>query len=272
MPYTYSIAEMMRLADVLREPVMSTAIQVLKLPLGSRGLDAGCGIGSNALRLAEAVGPQGHVAALDISTEFLACAKEAADKSGLSTRISLHEGDVSRLQFDDQSFDWVWSSDCVGYPFGQRRSALDEFVRVARPGGTIAILGWTFQQVLPGYPMLEARLNANYARIASHVDEKKPEMHFMHSLGWFEEKGLSDLAVQNFAGNIQAPLDEDARKAMVAVFEMLWAQPQSESSAEDWAEYERLCRPDSPDFILNTPDYCAFFVYTMFCGKVPEHP
>jgi demethylmenaquinone methyltransferase/2-methoxy-6-polyprenyl-1,4-benzoquinol methylase len=38
----------------------------------------------------------------------------------------------------------------------------------------------------------------------------------------------------------------------------------------DMLEYQRLCQPDSADFILNLPDYYAFFTYKMFQGKVPE--
>lgn len=34
-------------ANPIREPVLSSAVQALHLPLASRGLDAGCGIGVN---------------------------------------------------------------------------------------------------------------------------------------------------------------------------------------------------------------------------------
>jgi len=53
-----------------------------------------------------------------------------------------------------------------------------------------------------------------------------------------------------------------------ATFQMLWGEAQSELTPEDWAEYQRLCQPESPDFILNLPDYYAFFTYSMFRGKV----
>jgi demethylmenaquinone methyltransferase/2-methoxy-6-polyprenyl-1,4-benzoquinol methylase len=36
----------------------------------------------------------------------------------------------------------------------------------------------------------------------------------------------------------------------------------------DRAEYQRLCKPESPDFILNLADYYAFFTYSMFRGVV----
>jgi ubiquinone/menaquinone biosynthesis C-methylase UbiE len=63
---------LLSVSDPLRESVIRRAIQALQLPQGSRGLDAGCGIGLQALLLVEAVGSQGHVTGLDVSPEFLA--------------------------------------------------------------------------------------------------------------------------------------------------------------------------------------------------------
>jgi demethylmenaquinone methyltransferase/2-methoxy-6-polyprenyl-1,4-benzoquinol methylase len=77
-------ARMLSLADFLRELAIRSAIQALQLPSGSRGLDAGCGIGSHTLLLAEAVGPAGHVTGLDLSPEFLAHAREIAKRSSLN--------------------------------------------------------------------------------------------------------------------------------------------------------------------------------------------
>jgi len=55
----------------LQEPIFRRAIHALDLPPGSRGLDVGCGIGLQAILLAEAVGPAGHVTGIDLSPEFL---------------------------------------------------------------------------------------------------------------------------------------------------------------------------------------------------------
>jgi hypothetical protein len=58
------------------------------------------------------------------------------------------------------------------------------------------------------------------------------------------------------------------RNALTALLEMRWPGVQSEVTPEDWAQYQRLSEPESPDFILDLPDYYAFFTYTMFQGKV----
>jgi demethylmenaquinone methyltransferase/2-methoxy-6-polyprenyl-1,4-benzoquinol methylase len=64
-------AQKLALSDLLREQVIRSAIRALELPLGSLGLDAGCGIGSHTLLLAEAVGPGGRVIGLDLSSGLL---------------------------------------------------------------------------------------------------------------------------------------------------------------------------------------------------------
>ncbi len=261
-------AHKLYLSDFLRAPIIRSAIQALQLPSGSRGLDAGCGIGSHTLLLAEAVGPGGHVTGLDLSPEFLVHAREIANKSSLSEQVSFLEGDVNKLPFDDDTFDWVWSVDCVGYAPLEPLPLVKELARVVKPGGSVAILGWSSQQLLPGYPLLEARLNATSLGIAPFVKGKRPELHFLRALGWFCDAGLEEPTAQTFVGDFHAPLSDDVRSALMSLFQMRWGEPKSEVTREDWTEFQRLCQPGSPDFILNLPDYYAFFTYSMFRGKV----
>jgi demethylmenaquinone methyltransferase/2-methoxy-6-polyprenyl-1,4-benzoquinol methylase len=251
----------------LREPVLRSAIQALRLPSGSRGLDAGCGIGLQTLLIAEIVG-SGHITGLDLSPELLAHAKKIVQKAGFSERISFQEGDVDKLPFEDDTFDWAWSADCVGYAPMDPLPPTRELKRVVKPGGSIAILAWSNEKILPGHPLLEARLNATSAGIAPFVEGKKPEAHFLRALGWFREAGLENPTAQTFVGDAHAPLTDDLRRALQALFQMRWPGVKSEVSQEDWVEYQRLCLPESPDFILDHPDYYAFLTYSMFHGKV----
>ena len=91
----------------------------------------------------------------------------------------------------------------------------------------------------------------------------------MRALGWFREAGLEDPTARTFAGEVYAPLSDDFRSALIALFQMRWPGVESELAEEDWAEYRRLCLPESPDFILNLPDYYAFYTYSLFSGTVP---
>jgi demethylmenaquinone methyltransferase/2-methoxy-6-polyprenyl-1,4-benzoquinol methylase len=268
---TDAYIQKMAVTDPLMEPTVYAAIQALQLPSGSHGLDAGCGIGLQALLLAGAVGPTGRVTGLDISPGFLLHAEEIVKKSGLSDRISFKEGDVRELPFDDHTFDWAWNSSCVGYAaFLEPQPALQELARVVKPGGSVAIFAWSSEKFLPGYPLLEARLNATASGIAPFLKGKKPERHFLRALGWFRHAGLEEPTVRTFVGDAFSPLSDALRDALIALFEMRWPGVESELTQEDRAEYRRLCLPESPEFILNHPDYYAFFTCSMFCGKVAK--
>ena len=257
-------------ANPLREPALRSIIESLQLPRGSHGLDAGCGIGLQAFLLADAVGPAGHVTGLDIMPELLNYGEDLASRAGLSERVTFRLGDVSCLPFEDNTFDWAWSADCIGYPAGDLAPLLQELMRVVRPGGSVILLGWSSQQLLPGYPLLEARLNATCSGYIPFFKEQRPEVNFMRALTVFRNGGLEETTAQTFVGDVRSPLSNDERTALTSLFLMLWGAPQPEASAEDLVEYKRLCTPGSTEFILDVPDYYAFFTNTMFCGRVPK--
>ncbi len=256
----------------LRDRVIRESIQAMQLPLGSHGLDAGCGIGLQALLLAEEVGPQGHVTGLDIKPEFLIHAKKLAEKVGLSEQVTFKLGDIHKLPFEDNFFDWLWSADCVGYPAEKPLALMNEIARVVKPGGQIGLLIYSSQMLLPGYPLLEARLNATSAGIAPFHTRMGPEIHYLRALGWFREVGLEEASVRTFVESFHTPIDEKMRDALFALIEMRWEGAESEVSSDVWSEYQRLSQPDSPDFILKLPDYYAFFTYSLFLGRVPRKP
>ena len=265
---TDSYMHSLLVANPLRESTLRAVIATLQLPFGSRGLDAGCGIGLQCLLLAEAVGPIGHVTGLDVSTEFLNRGDEIVKEAGLSERISFQEGDVANIPFASNTFDWAWSADCIGYGPWEPLPLLKELARVVKPGGIVAISAWSSENLLPGYPRLEARLRATSASIAPFVHGKKPETHFLRALSWFRKiEELKEPRAKVFADSFYAPLSSEIRNALVSLFDMRWPDVELELSSDDQTEFRRLCQADSPDFILNLSDYYAFFTHTLFWGK-----
>ncbi len=257
-------------ANPIRKPILRAEIETLQLPSGSKGLDAGCGIGLQCLQLAEAVGLTGHVTGIDVSSEFLDFGRDIVKDAGLLDRISFQEADISDLPFSDNTFDWAWSTDCVGYGPWKPMPLLKELARVVKPRGIIAISAWSSENLLPGHPGLEARLRATSAGIAPFIKGKNPDTHFMRALNWFRKVGLKEPRAKVFADSFYSPLSHEIRDALKSIFDMRWPDVELELSSADQKKFRRLCLPDSSEFILNLPDYYAFFTYTLFWGKTTK--
>jgi demethylmenaquinone methyltransferase/2-methoxy-6-polyprenyl-1,4-benzoquinol methylase len=123
----------------------------------------------------------------------LVCAKDIAKKAGLSERISFREGDINKLPFDDATFDWAWSEDCVGYAPIEPLPLVKALARVVKPGGSVIILAWSCEKLLPGHPLLEARLNFG-CTVPIHATVPRGDQEFVYHRG---------LAVFGAAGNAQ---------------------------------------------------------------------
>ncbi len=123
--------------------------------IGLRGdervLDLGCGRGAVLLTAAKFV-PRGKVVGVDIwradqTGNSLQATWKNAHAEGVADRVELHTRDMTDLQFPDESFDLVVSNLAIhNLPSSDAwRSAIDEAVRVLRPGGHVVIadLGFT---------------------------------------------------------------------------------------------------------------------------------
>jgi demethylmenaquinone methyltransferase/2-methoxy-6-polyprenyl-1,4-benzoquinol methylase len=115
------------------------AVAFCNLRPGDRALDVATGTADFALELAWAVGPDGHVAALDFSAGMLEIARRKLAARSLLGRISLQRGDALHLPYRDGTFDAA----TIG--FGGRNVTdllrlFTEMRRVVRPGGRVVFL------------------------------------------------------------------------------------------------------------------------------------
>jgi ubiquinone/menaquinone biosynthesis C-methylase UbiE len=121
-------------------------------------LDAGCGPGRLALRLAQEM-PATRVTGVDVSPEMIALARERARTLGLDGRATFEVGDVSELPFGDGQFDMVVSTLSVHH-WPDPVAGLTEIHRVLKPGARAFIYD------VPGWL---ARLEAARGGLASLV-------------------------------------------------------------------------------------------------------
>ncbi len=102
-------------------------------------LDCCTGTADLALAYDRAAGGRSPIVGTDFCREMLAVAQQKVQKAGAAGRITLVEGDAQRLPLPGDSFA------VVSVAFGLRNvrntiQGVDEMVRVARPGGKVAIL------------------------------------------------------------------------------------------------------------------------------------
>ena len=112
---------------------------------GTKVLDVAAGTGNASIPAAQA---GADVTASDLTPELLAAGRARAEAEGLT--LSWVEADAEDLPFEDESFDVVMS--CIGAMFApHHQDVADELVRVCRPGGTIALLSWTPEDMIGAF-------------------------------------------------------------------------------------------------------------------------
>ncbi len=99
---------------------------------GDRVLEPGCGSGRLTRLLAEAVGSEGEVLAMDLSAEMVACSRG----HGLPEQAEVVRGSVYEVPREAGYFDHVICF-CVFPHLTRPAEALAEFARVLKPGGKL---------------------------------------------------------------------------------------------------------------------------------------
>lgn len=111
--------------------------EALAVPRGSHVLDAGCGVGHVALRMAKTHGLR--VDAVDIVDHHIAKARRNAERSGLSQdAIHVRKMDYHHLEsFATESLDGIYTMETFVHATDPK-AVLAGFYRILRPGGKLA--------------------------------------------------------------------------------------------------------------------------------------
>lgn len=121
------------------------------LKRGISVLDIGCGKGTIAADVADAVSP-GRVVGLNTTREDDQIARQTAIDRGTADNISFVIGDSHSLDFDDNSFDLVYSYAAAHF-FIDPVKALKEQARVTKENGYVVAAG--VRDIGPRYPRCE---------------------------------------------------------------------------------------------------------------------
>jgi len=126
------------------------------LRAGMRALDFGCGPGYAALDLAELVGPNGLVTAVDRSSAFLARLSEEAGRRGIGW-IQPREADLTAPGLALGEHDLAWARWIFAFT-PDLDASLDAFAGALRPGAVAAVqeyIEYGAWRILPAEPAID---------------------------------------------------------------------------------------------------------------------
>jgi SAM-dependent methyltransferase len=132
--------------------------QHLGLADGERLLDVGCGLGDAAISLGFDLGATGELVGIDASAAMLDVARRRSGGVPCAARFSV--GDACSLAETDASFDAVRSERTLQWVPDPAR-AVEEFVRVSRPGGRLSLTDtdWSTLRLEVGNPQITKRVS-----------------------------------------------------------------------------------------------------------------
>jgi ubiquinone/menaquinone biosynthesis C-methylase UbiE len=185
--------------------------RILDLVVGGRGaldaLDVGCGTGFLSLELAG----RGHrVTGIDFAPQMLAEARKKAATQGVAVRFEA--GDAEQLRFAEGSFDLVMTRHVL-WTLPHPEQAIDEWIRVLRPGGRLAAMDSQFDpSVLERSPQ-NARSSAEYAGIGDRLPflGGRPQSEIE---ALFRAHGLADVGGDPVADLVEAQLKRMTEEGM----------------------------------------------------------
>ena len=126
-----------------------------KLPRGSRILDVGCGIGGSSRILANYYGF--NVTGITISP---AQVKRAIELTPYDCKCNFEVMDALDLQFEDGTFDGVWSVE-AGAHMSNKTKFADQMLRTLRPGGYLAMADWNSRDLEKEPPSIFEKIVLN---------------------------------------------------------------------------------------------------------------
>ena len=183
-------------------------------------LDAGCGTGFLSLEIAR----RGHrVTGIDFAPAMLAEARRKAAEQGAAVRFE--EADAEQLPFSPNSFDLVVSRHVL-WTLPHPEAAIDEWIRVLRPGGRLAVIDGQFDPGFLTHQRENARSSAEYAEIGDRLPflggRPREEIEAL-----FQAHGLVNVGSDPVADLVEAQAQrmvEEGRERQTRVRYVAWGE------------------------------------------------
>jgi SAM-dependent methyltransferase len=258
----------LNLFNSFAKPELRALIANVGLSPGMRILDAGCGTGEALSWLLEEVNPSGSVIGIDLAVAHVDAARVYA-----SANIEVIQGDLLTAQLEPASIDFVWCVNTINH-FRDPIQGVIRLTTLLRPRGRIA-LGQS--SLLPDmYFAWDSRLErvTNEAVRQYYRDRYSLEERDLTSVraivGVLRAANLQNVVARTVSIERVSPVDAATERYLLdTIFKGTWGERlRPYLSDDDYAELERLCDPQHPQFALRRPDFHFLQSFTLVTGDV----
>ena len=180
------------------ETRLAVALSGLKNTSDLTIADVGCGTGASTLVLAHEL--DAKITAVDLLPDFLARLEVAADRAGLTGRITTLCASMETLPFAEQALDAIWSEGAI-YNMGFA-AGVETWGRYLKPGGILAVseLTWLTDR-------RPRELQAHWDNEYPEADTASAKMAVLERLG-FSPLGYFPLPEYCWLDNYYRPMQQ----------------------------------------------------------------
>jgi arsenite methyltransferase len=186
-------------------------VELCHIDKGKYVLDVGCGVGATPCFMARKFGCS--VVGVDILGGMVERSKERAKKERLTDLVEFRVADAQDLPFEDNLFDTVITESVTAFP-EDKQKAVNEYVRVTKPGGYVGLNESTWLKVPPPPEMV--------AWVSQDIGANVIPLTSSEWVGLMETAGLTGITVKTLKVNVQdeskAILQRYGFGGMLAVF------------------------------------------------------
>jgi ubiquinone/menaquinone biosynthesis C-methylase UbiE len=236
-------------------------IRDLQIKPASLVVDAGCGPGLWIPLLAQAIGPEGHIIGVDISTEALVMAQRHNADRWYQSQVQYKQATLERLPIWPGTADMIFSANVSQY----LPDPVHTFAAMGRylaPGGRLALKDIDFGTMR--FYNIDAGLQARVLQAREHWEQRRVGQGFAFEDSWVGSKlagylraaGYEEVQERSYLIRRQYPLSQDFRCYLQGIAEWFVCEGAPALDGDDLKNWLR-CFHDGVNNILDQDTFVS---------------
>jgi len=242
---------------IMFAPLTEALIKHAVIGEGQSVLDVAGGAGEPSLTIAGVVGPTGSVTCTDAVLEMVEAAQREAEQRGIKN-VQFRQCSADSLPFPDDSFDAVVCRLGVMF-FPDPHAGIREMLRVAKPGGNLALAVWHKSDINPFCYIVSGIMDQHIASPPADTDAPNAFRFAEHGklARVMEQSGAVDVMEHVISFDIAAPISPrefwGMRSQTSDTLRTKLAKLSGDERAEVAREVEQAVRQFFPDNQMKFP-------------------